>query len=126
MHPSARVAAGVVVSAGAYVGPRCVLQPGVVVGPGVHIAEHTVVGPNSSIENGRVGAGCVVHSGVRIGADGFGFTIDERGAVQKKPQLLRVLIGDNVEIGAGTCIDRGSWRDTTIGTPWPLHPNRSL
>ena len=116
VHPTARLAANVVVGAGASIGPECELQPGVVVGQGVHIEERTVVGPNASIENGRVGAGCVIHAGVRIGADGFGFDIDTNGVVQKKPQLLQVLIGDNVEIGANTCIDRGSWRDTTIGT----------
>jgi UDP-3-O-[3-hydroxymyristoyl] glucosamine N-acyltransferase LpxD len=75
-----------------------------------------MIGVHASVENCRLGAGCVVHSGVRIGADGFGFFVDaETGAVRKKPQLLRVLIGDGVEIGAGSCIDRGSWRDTRLG-----------
>ena len=53
---------------------------------------------------------------MRIGADGFGFYVDAAtGTVQKKPQTLRVLLGDGVEVGANTCIDRGSWRDTRIG-----------
>jgi UDP-3-O-[3-hydroxymyristoyl] glucosamine N-acyltransferase LpxD len=68
-----------------------------------------------SVENASIGAHVVLHGGVRIGADGFGFFFDEHSGVRKKPQLLRVLIGDGVEIGAGTCIDRGSWRDTRIG-----------
>ena len=99
----------------AHVGARCVLQPGSVVGEGSHIGEGTVLGCHSTVENGRLGARCRLHSGVRIGADGFGFTFDEHGGVLKKPQLLRVLIGDDVEVGAGTCIDRGSWRDTVVG-----------
>ena len=123
VHPSARLAPGAIVCAGAYVGPRCTLEPGCVVGTGVHIGAQTVLGPNTSVENGRVGSHCVLHSGVRIGADGFGFAVVD-GAVVKKPQLLRVLVGEGVEIGAGTCIDRGSWRDTKIGAPprRMLHP----
>ena len=53
-------------------------------------------GANASLENCEVGADCLLHSGVRIGADGFGFAVDEAGAVRKKPQLLRVLLGDHV------------------------------
>ena len=116
VHPSARLAPGVIVLAHAYVGPRCDLRPGSVVGVGVHVGEGTVVGTNTSVEYARIGAHCVLHSGVRIGADGFGFTVDpSTGTVRKKPQLLRVLLGDDVEIGAGSCIDRGSWRDTELG-----------
>lgn len=123
VHPSARLGAGVIVSSRAYIGPRCVLHPGVRIGAGVHLGQSTVIGANSSIENGRVGERCLFHSGVRIGGDGFGFMIDEGGAVIKKPQLLRVLIGDDVEIGANTCIDRGSWRETIIGALSPATRN---
>ena len=116
VHPSARLSSGAVVLAGAYVGPRCELRPGSFVGERCIIGEGSVLGPLASVEHGELGANCLLHSGVRIGADGFGFYVDsETGAVHKKPQLLRVLLGDEVEVGANTCIDRGSWRDTRIG-----------
>ena len=62
-----------------------------------------------------MGSRCELHNGVCIGQDGFGFTVDARGNMVKKPQELRVIIGNHVEIGANSCIDRGSWRDTVIG-----------
>eukprot|EP00850_Spirogloea_muscicola_P009890 SM000056S18008 [mRNA] locus=s56:657120:665114:+ [translate_table: standard] len=70
---------------------------------------------NVALQNCTVGDRCTFHSGACIGQDGFGFTIDNEGRVVKKPQLLRVIIGDDVEVGANSCIDRGSWRDTIIG-----------
>ena len=115
VHPSARLAPGVFVGPNAYVGPRCTLEPGVFVGDGVHIDSNTRVGPNASLEHCRVGAHGVLHAGVRIGADGFGFFVDGDDIMRKKPQLLAVLLGDHVELGAGSCVDRGSWRDTVIG-----------
>ena len=115
VHPSAQVHPGAIVMEGAYVGARAVLRPGSVVGAHSHVGEGTVLGCHVSLENCRIGAHCLLHSGVRIGADGFGFYFDEHGHVRKKPQLLRALLGDGVEVGAGTCIDRGSWRDTTVG-----------
>lgn len=115
VHPSTSLAPGVVVLAGAVVGPNCELRAGSVVGAGVHIGERTVLGVHASAENCRIGANCVLHSGARIGADGFGFTIEPDGSVRKKPQELGVVLGDEVEIGAGTCVDRGSWRDTHVG-----------
>ncbi len=114
VHPSARLSPGVVVEAGAHVGPRCVLHAGSVVGPGSRIGAGTVLGHHVSVEHSSVGENCLLHSGVRLGADGFGFTVDG-GDVRKKPQLLRVLLGDGVEVGANSCIDRGSWRDTRVG-----------
>jgi acetyltransferase-like isoleucine patch superfamily enzyme len=129
VHPSAIVAPGAVVSAGAYVGARCELHPGSVLGIGSILGEGSVLGAHASVEHCRVGAHCVVHSGVRIGADGFGFTVEGDVGVRKKPQLLRVVLGEHVEVGAGTCIDRGSWRDTRVGAharkgcngpTWPL------
>ena len=101
--------------AGAHVGPRCTLEPGAYIGPNVHVGSGTRVGPNASLEHCRVGAHGVLHAGVRIGADGFGFFVDVDDIMRKKPQLLAVLLGDHVELGAGSCVDRGSWRDTVIG-----------
>ena len=115
VHPSAQVHPGAIIMEGAYVGARAVLNPGSVVGMGSHVGEGTVLGCGVSVEHCRIGAQCVLHSGVRIGADGFGFFFDEDGRVHKKPQLLRAVLGDAIEVGAGTCIDRGSWRDTSVG-----------
>ncbi|KAH1156858.1 hypothetical protein GYH30_029599, partial [Glycine max] len=68
---------------------------------------------NVALSNFCIGDSCVIHNGVCIGQDGFGFYVDGDGNMIKKPQMLNVIIGNNVEIGA--CIDRGSWRDTVIG-----------
>ncbi|KAL2986949.1 hypothetical protein AAZX31_11G002900 [Glycine max] len=70
---------------------------------------------NVALSNFCIGDSCVIHNGVCIGQDGFGFYVDGDGNMIKKPQMLNVIIGNNVEIGANTCIDRGSWRDTVIG-----------
>ena len=87
------------------------------VGKGVKIGEETTVHFNTSLQNCVIGKGCVIHNGVCIGQDGFGFYIDEQsGEMIKKPQNLGVVIGDYVEIGANTCVDRGSWRDTQVGS----------
>ena len=116
VHPSARLAQSAVVHERAYVGPLCEIGEGSVVGPSVHVGGRTKLHANVTLQNCRVGTDCLLHSGVRIGADGFGFWVDTVGDVHKRPQLLRVLLGDHVEVGAGTCIDRGSWRDTMIGS----------
>lgn len=70
---------------------------------------------NVALANCMIGDFCVIHSGVCIGQDGFGFFIDEQGNMVKKPQTLKARIENHVEIGANTCIDRGSWRDTVVG-----------
>jgi len=70
---------------------------------------------NVVLSNCSVGEFCTIHNGACIGQDGFGFFVDEDGQVKKKPQMLYARIGDHVEIGANTCIDRGSWRETLIG-----------
>lgn len=115
--PSAVVEPGAVVMAGAEVGPGCVVGANSVVGAGVRVGAHTVLGHGVSLSHCTVGAGCRLHSGVCVGADGFGFFVDERtGEVRKKPQERAVRIGDNVEIGANSCVDRGSWRDTVVGS----------
>ena len=105
VHPSARLAQSAVVHERAYVGPLCEIGEGSVVGPSVHVGGRTKLQANVTLQNCRVGTDCLLHSGVRIGADGFGFWVDTAGDVHKRPQLLRVLLGDHVEVGAGTCID---------------------
>jgi len=100
---------GVVVEAGAWIGPGCVL------GPGVQIGKDSRLCAGVRVYHGcRIGQRCIVHSGAVIGADGFGFAAF-RGRWVKIPQTGTVQIGDDVEIGANTTIDRGSAGDTVIG-----------
>jgi UDP-3-O-[3-hydroxymyristoyl] glucosamine N-acyltransferase len=111
VHASAVVHAEVKVHATASVGPLCVIERGATVGA------HTVLKARVTLGEGcSIGERCIVHSGVVIGADGFGFAPDKsRGGMWEKiEQLGAVRIGDDVEIGANTCIDRGALSDTLI------------
>ena len=108
MHPSAVVDPQAVVDASAHIGPLCVVERGACIGAGTVLKSRVTVG-----EDCAIGARCVLHAGVVIGADGFGFAPD--GARWEKiEQLGAVQIGDDVEIGANTCIDRGALQDTVI------------
>lgn len=108
IHSSAVVHSEAVVDPTATVGPLCVVERGAIVGA------HTILKSRVTIsEYCEVGANCLLHSGAVIGADGFGFA-QEGGAWVKIEQLGRVRIGNNVEIGANTCIDRGALDDTVI------------
>ena len=120
IDPLARLAPGVSVSAFACIGP------GAVIAAGAHIGEHCVVGRNTVIGSGSrlaarvtladdctIGERCLVHPGVVIGADGFGFAPNQ-GRWEKIEQLGAVRIGNDVEIGANTCVDRGALQDTVI------------
>lgn len=109
------VEAGAVVKANAVIGDGCWIEANAVIGEGVEIGEKSRIGANASISHAVLGMAVRVYPGVRIGQDGFGFAIDPAGHV-KVPQLGRVLIGDHVEIGANTCIDRGAGPDTEIGS----------
>lgn len=126
VHPTACVDASARLGVGVVVGPYAVLEAGVYVGDGARIGAHAVlerharVGAHSRLAPrvtlGRdcvVGEQCIVHSGVVIGADGFGFA-PHQGEWVKIEQLGAVRIGDGVEIGANTCIDRGALEDTVI------------
>ncbi|KAH9555958.1 hypothetical protein CY35_08G144000 [Sphagnum magellanicum] len=115
VHSSAIVEVGAVVHAHAHVGPDTHILSGCIVGPNVNVGSSTTLGYNVVLQNCSVGNSCILHSGVCVGQDGFGFMVNDAGAVVKKPQLLQVQIGNHVEIGANSCIDRGSWRDTVIG-----------
>ncbi|KAI4304293.1 hypothetical protein MLD38_039825 [Melastoma candidum] len=112
---TARVEMGAIVHEKAVLGANVCVGSGTVVGPSVAIGQSCSIGYNVSLSNCTLGESCMIHSGVCIGQDGFGFFVDEHGQVIKKPQTLYARIGNNVEIGANTCIDRGSWRDTVIG-----------
>jgi UDP-3-O-[3-hydroxymyristoyl] glucosamine N-acyltransferase len=108
VHPSAVVDPSAEVDASAVVGPLCVIGAGARIGAGTRLAPRVTVG-----EGCTIGARCIVHSGVVIGADGFGFAPDQ-GRWEKIEQLGAVRIGDDVEIGANTCIDRGALDDTVV------------
>lgn len=111
---SAVVDAGAFIGAGARVGERADIGAGAIIAAGAVVGEGTRIYPRAVIlENCVVGARSIVHSGAVIGADGFGFAPLDGGWI-KIPQIGRVVIGDDVEIGANTTIDRGSMGDTVI------------
>ena len=114
LGPDCAVAAGAVVEARAELGSRCRIGANAVIGQGVVLGADCVIGPGASLSHCLLGARVLVHAGARIGQDGFGFALGQDGHL-KVPQLGRVLIEDDVEIGANTTIDRGSGPDTVIG-----------
>ena len=120
IHPDARLEAGVTVDPGAVIGPRAEIGSGTIVGancvigPNVRIGRSCSIGPQSTILNALIGNAVIIHPGARIGQDGFGFAMGSEGHL-KVPQVGRVVIQDDVEIGANTTVDRGSNRDTIIG-----------
>ena len=96
------------------IAPSARIHPSAVIGPGVEIGENVVIGANCTLNYCVIGARCIIHPGVQIGQDGFGFVPGPTG-LMKMPQLGRVIIGTDVEIGANCCIDRGALEDTEIG-----------
>lgn len=108
IHPSAVIDPEALIAEDAVIGPLCVVERGAEIGPGTWLKSRVTVG-----ENCKIGARCLVHSGVVIGADGFGFA-PHQGQWEKIEQLGAVRIGNDVEIGANTCIDRGALEDTVI------------
>ena len=119
IHPTAKLESGIIIDPGAVIGPRVEIGAGTliaanaVIGADVTIGRDCRIGAGSSITHTLIGNGVTIHPGCRIGQDGFGYTED--AAQQKIPQTGRVIIQNNVEIGAGTTIDRGGIRDTVIG-----------
>jgi UDP-3-O-[3-hydroxymyristoyl] glucosamine N-acyltransferase len=120
IHPSARIEADVTIEAGAVVGAAAeigrgtIIAPGAVIGPGVRIGRDCHIGSNATLTHALLGNRVILHPGVRIGQDGFGYLMSARGHA-KVPQIGRVVIQDDVEIGANTTVDRGANRDTVIG-----------
>lgn len=127
IHPNAYVDASAIIGknvrigAGAYIGKGVELKDGVTIYPNVSILDDSVIGTDTVIWSGVVirertliGVNCIIHPNAVIGADGFGFTPSERGLI-KIPQIGNVVIGNDVEIGANSCIDRGKFSATTIG-----------
>jgi UDP-3-O-[3-hydroxymyristoyl] glucosamine N-acyltransferase len=111
---SAQIDAHVVVGSDCASGEGAVIGAGAVLGANVTVGKGTRIGARVTLQDGvRIGARCILHPGAVIGADGFGFAPD-RGSWQKIPQLGSVVIGDDVEIGANTTVDRGTIDDTVI------------
>ncbi len=96
------------------IGKSVTISPGAYIGDGCEIGDNTYIGPNVNLISTKMGANCIIHSGVCIGQDGFGFAQSQQGHF-KVPQLGRVIIGNFVEIGANSCIDCGAIEDTHIG-----------
>jgi UDP-3-O-[3-hydroxymyristoyl] glucosamine N-acyltransferase len=115
IDPSAHLGAYVVVGAGATIGPRAVLHPHVVVGERCAVGEASVLFPHAVLYPGvTIGARCRVHAGVVLGADGFGYASDRSGHT-RIPQVGDVAIGDDVEIGALSAVDRALLGTTAVG-----------
>jgi UDP-3-O-[3-hydroxymyristoyl] glucosamine N-acyltransferase len=120
VHPTAALEADVVVepfaivAAGAEIGRGTLIGPGAVIGPGVRIGRDVVIAAHVTIIHALIGNRVVIHPGARLGQDGFGFVPGGAGHT-KIVQIGRVIIQDDVEIGANTTIDRGSNRDTVVG-----------
>ena len=127
IHPSAVVSAQAQVDATAWIGPQCVIEAGAVIaeqafiGPACVIGAQAVIGAQSQLiarvtvcQRVQIGHRVLIHPGAVIGSDGFGLAYDQ-GLWVKVPQLGAVVIGDDVEIGANTTIDRGAIDDTVIG-----------
>ena len=120
VHPQARLEPGVnvepgaVVGAGAEIGSGTLVGSNAVIGAGVRIGRDCSIGAGASLTHALLGDRVILHPGVRVGQDGFGFALGARGHL-KAPQIGRVIIQDDVEIGANCTLDRGATRDTIVG-----------
>ena len=121
VDPAARLGAGcevgpfAVIGAGAEIGAGSVIGPHAVVGEGVVLGEGCRIGAHASLSHCIAGRGVVLHPGARVGQEGFGFAVTPEGRFETMPQLGRVILGDFVELGANSCVDRGSQGDTVLG-----------
>ena len=105
---------GVVVKSGVVIGDNSTIDSNTTIGSNVMIGHNTRIGSNCTLQNCILGNNVIIHPGVRIGQDGFGYSFGD-GILKKFPHIGRVIIQDSVEIGSNTTIDRGSLNDTTIG-----------
>lgn len=114
IEEGAIIEAGAVIGAGASVGRGTIVAPQAVIGAGCTIGRDGYVGSNTTLQFAIVGDRVIIHPGAQIGQDGFGFLPGPAG-LEKNPQIGRVIIQDDVEIGANTTIDRGALSDTVVG-----------
>ncbi|MFC3207757.1 MAG: UDP-3-O-(3-hydroxymyristoyl)glucosamine N-acyltransferase [Mesorhizobium sp.] len=120
VDPTAHIEEGAIIEAGAVIGPRVgigrgtVVAPNATIGQSCQIGRDGYIGPNASVQYALVGNRVIVHGGAKIGQDGFGFVPGAKGP-ERMPQIGRVVIQDDVEIGANSTVDRGAMSDTVIG-----------
>lgn len=127
IHPTAMIAPGATIGEGCEIGPYAVVGAGAEIGPGCILGPHAVVGPGCVLGAGSIlrahasmlfciaGASVVLNEGARVGNEGYGFATTKAGEHVTVPQLGRVILGDGVEIGANSCVDRGAAGDTVLG-----------
>lgn len=119
---SAKIGLGTNIGAGAYIGPNVIIGDNVLIYPNVTILDESTIGNQTTIWSGTVirerchiGSHCIIHPNATIGADGFGFRPDPERGLVKIPQIGNVIIGNGVEIGANSCVDRGKFSSTIVG-----------
>lgn len=122
IEDSATIGKGCKIGAGTYIGPKVILGENVTIYPNVTILDECTIGENTVIWSGAVvrerchiGNDCILHPNCTIGADGFGFRPDPERGLVKIPQIGNVILGNNVEIGANSCVDRGKFSSTILG-----------
>jgi UDP-3-O-[3-hydroxymyristoyl] glucosamine N-acyltransferase len=114
IDPSAEIGPLAVIGAAVEIGPRCCIAPLAVLGRGVVLGPDCRIGSHASVSHALLGARVYVYPGARVGQEGFGFAATPEG-FRSVPQLGRVILEDDVEVGANTTIDRGSLQDTVVG-----------
>ncbi len=119
---TAKIGVGTKIGAGCYIGPDVKIGENSIIYPNVTILDESTIGNKTVIWSGTVvrerchiGNDCIIHPNATIGADGFGFRPDPERGLVKIPQIGNVIIGNNVEIGANTCVDRGKFSSTVLG-----------
>jgi UDP-3-O-[3-hydroxymyristoyl] glucosamine N-acyltransferase len=122
VDPTVKIGNGTKIGAGCYIGPHVNIEENVTIYPNVTILDNTTIGQHTIIWSGVVirertiiGSHCIFHPNCSIGADGFGFRPDPERGLVKIPQIGNVVIGNHVEIGAGSCVDRGKFSSTIVG-----------
>jgi UDP-3-O-[3-hydroxymyristoyl] glucosamine N-acyltransferase len=122
VHHLAIIGEGTRIGAGCYIGPHVTIAENVIIYPNVTVLDHCTIGKNTILWSGAVirerchiGAYCIIHPNATIGADGFGFTPCAQRGLVKIPQIGNVVIGNGVEIGANSCVDRGKFSSTILG-----------
>lgn len=119
---SAKIGEGVKIGPNCYVGPNVIIRENTTIYPNVTILDESTIGKNTTIwpgavvrERCHIGNDCIIHPNATIGADGFGFRPDPEKGLVKIPQIGNVIIGNNVEIGANSSVDRGKFSSTVLG-----------
>ncbi len=122
IHDTVIIGEGTKIGAGCYLGPNVVIGKNVTIYPNVTLLDYSSIGNGSTIWSGvvvrercHIGNDCILHPNATIGADGFGFSFCNEKGLVKIPQIGNVVLGNNVEIGANSCVDRGKFSSTVVG-----------